>query len=176
MKKPTLLLPLLLLPLSSVLAADNPPSTPSQSPAAQQEELSPAAILAGEVKEIASSTTLSRKAQAKLITNAVRTAVGAVIEGIKNPADRLKAALELATAAAQSAPHFAATITRAITSIPALAAIDGALEQIQSAVSDGVAAADKPDIANPATNPPRPPATPEFGGPNNSETVVSPSH
>lgn len=173
--KSNLVLLFLLLQLSSGLAATNPISTQPDT-TEQKEELSPATILAGQVQEIASSTTLSRKDQARMITKAVRLAVMSATEGIKAPAERLKLAAQFATAAAKSAPHFAATITSAISEIPSIAEIDGASEQIAAAVSVGVESTEETAIANPAINPPRPPANPDFGGPNGGETIVSPSH
>ena len=171
--KQKLVLLLLLLPLSASLAtvsaAPNTPETKEQS-----EELSPAAILAAQVKDIAASDTLSREAQAKQISSAVRLSIIASTEGINSPEDRLKIAAELATAATKAAPHFAATITSAVADIPFIAKIDGALEQIQAAVSTAIESAEETSIANPAVNPPRP-ANPEFGGPNKGETIVSPA-
>jgi len=173
--KSNLALLLFLLPFTSGLAT--PASTPPQPATTEQNEaLSPVEILSAQIKEIASSDATSRKTQAKLITKAVRLAVVSAIEGIKDPAERLKVASELATAAAKAAPHFAATISSAISDIPSIAEIDGGAKQIASAISAGLESAEETAIANPVVNPPRPPANPEFGGPNNSETIVSPSH
>lgn len=173
--KTNLIFLIVLLPITSGFAATS--ATPDQPEnTGQTEEQNPAVILGEEVRNIADTTTISRKAQAKLITQAVRTAIISATEGIKDPAQRLKVASELATAATKAAPHFAATITSAISTIPSIAAIDGGLEQIQAAVSAGLESSEETSIANPASNPPRPPATPEFGGPNKSENIVSPSH
>ena len=170
-----LLLFLLVLPLTSGLAAPGGRAGESET-TAQSEEQSPASILADQIKEIASSDTTSRKTQAKLITNAVNFAITAATEGIKDPAERLRIASELAMAATKAAPHFAATIAKAASSVPSIAQIDGALDRIQESVNSGIEAGEEATIANPVANPPRPPANPEFGGPNQGETVVSPSH
>lgn len=170
-------IPLILfcLPLATTFAATKT-APPAPESVQGGDEQSPAAILAAQVEEIASATSMSRKSQAKLITDAVRLALTTATEGLKKPGDRLRVAAELATAAAKAAPHFAATITSAITSVPSIAGIEGALEKIQAAVSAGVEAGEDAGIANPVSNPPRPPSNPEFGGPNKGETVVSPSH
>ena len=166
----------LLLPLTTGFGAEAvDPHENHSNPSAQVSEETPATILAAQVKEIASSATTSRREKAKLIANAVRLAITTAMEGVKDPVARLRVALDLATAAAKAAPHFAVTITNAVSAIPALAGIEGALAQIQAAVRAGVEATTEADVANPSGNP-RPPANPDFGGPNRGETVVSPSH
>ncbi len=173
MKTKTALL-LMLLPMTAGIAANK--ATPASTEvSASTEELSPAAVLASQVGEIASTTSLSHKEQAKLIGKAVRVAVGAVIEGVKDPAERLNRAQDLAVAAAKAAPDFIAIIKNAITTLPAFSKVDGIGEQIDAAVAASVQTGDDTAIANPAVNPPRPPANPEFGGPNRGEVVVSPS-
>ena len=168
---------LVYLPVSAGLAAQDTNSLQNQSgPARQTEEtLTPEAVLAAQVSEIASSTTLSPKTQAKLIANAVRLAVLTATEGVTDPTRRLTLALELAAAAAKAAPHFADAITTAVSSIPSIAGINGALAQIKAAVLSGTQAADDP--AQAATGPVSPrAATPsEFGG-NNGDTKVSGAH
>ncbi len=168
--KPNLAVLLLLLPLGASLNAKD---TLSHQPEATElnEAQSPAAILAAQVQDIAASSTISRKSQAKLITNAIRRAITAATEGIKDPAQRLQIALELTTAAAKAAPHFAATITRAVTGLPALAKIEGALEQIQAAVKAGIETEQQIEIANPAVNARH--HEHEFDGPDKGERVVS---
>ena len=173
MKTKTALL-LMLLPMTSGIAANK--SAPTQTEvSASTEELSPAAILASQVGEIATTTSLSHKEQAKLIAKAVRVAVAAAIEGVKDPAERLNRAQDMAVAAAKAAPDFITTIKIAITSLPAFSKVDGVAEQIDAAVAASIQTSDDTAIANPAVNPPRPTANPEFGGPNRGEVVVSPS-
>jgi hypothetical protein len=168
----------LLLTLSAGLgASETAPNQRPSSASAQNVALTPVEILSGQLKEIASSTTLSRKSQAKMITNAVRVAITAATEGIKDPAERLRLALELTSAAAKAAPNFAATITSAVSNLPVLSGIEGTLTQIPAAVSAGIAAADEAaGAASPTGNSTRAPAKPEFGGPNKGEAIVSPSH
>jgi hypothetical protein len=148
----------------------NPPAAE-----AQAEKPTPASILAAQVSEIASSTDMSRKSQAKLITSTVRAAIIAAIEGIKNPEEKLQLALELAGVAAQAAPRFAETITQAVESIPAISRIEGAVAQVKAAVKAGVQAADEPETAIADNKSGRRPAKPEFGG-NNGDVRQSPSH
>ena len=174
--KPNLAILLLLLPISAeLLAKEAPPASNRHNTSEQSEADTPAAILAEQVKEIASSPTMSLKTQSKLITDAVQTAITAAIEGIKDPEERLNIALDLATVATKAAPEFAATITSAVSSIPSIAKIEGARDQIQSAVKAGLEARGEPDLANPATNPAHS-GEHEFGGPNRGEHIVSPSH
>ena len=173
--KTNLAILLLLLPLTAGLNAKDADPIPGRTNTNEHSESqSPASTLAAQVQEIAASSSLSRRSQAKLITKAVRDAINAATDGIKDPAERLQLALELATAAAKAAPHFAATITSAVTSLPSIAKIEGAGDQIQAAVKAGIDAAGGTEIANPAVNPPRP-GHHDFGGPNKGETVVSPS-
>jgi len=176
--KPTRILPFLFLPVFAQLSAAETPSGTGQTHGSSRfEEQSPAAILAAQIREIASSQNMSVKSQAKLLTNAVKVAVSAVIEGIKDPSERLKRALELTTAAAKAAPQFGATITSAVASIPAIGGQEGALGMIQAAVKAGIAAGDdaagskdRDDDAH------RSHGKHEFEGPDKDETVVSPSH
>ena len=163
--------------LSSTLAfsAQSAPAPASQPGAPEQAELTPQAILAAQVSEIASDTTMSRAAQEKLIASAVRLAIATAIEGIKDRAQALKIAVQLTTAAAKAAPRFGETIMLTASSIPALAGIDGALGQIQAAVLSGIKAtgSDGLNLAPPGGSPPAP--SPEFGG-NSGDVKVSPSH
>ena len=149
---------------------NNPPAAEDQA-----EKPTPASILSAQVSEIASTTNISRKSQSKLIANAVRLAVITATEGTKDPEEKLQLALELASAAAQAAPHFAETITQAVESIPAIARIEGAVAQVNAAVKAGVQAADEPETALADHKSGRPPEKPEFGG-NNGDAVVSPSY
>ena len=168
---------LVYLPVSAGLAAQDTNSLQNQSgPARQTEEtLTPEAVLAAQVSEIASSTTLSPKTQAKLIASAVRLAVLAATEAVADPAQRLTLALELATAAANAAPQFANAITTAVSSIPSIASINGALTQIKAAVQSGTQAAEEPAQVSTGPVSPRAPTPSEFGG-NTGDTVVSKSH
>ncbi len=152
-----------------VSSDQSPGSAPDQA-----EQPTPATILASQVGEIASSSSLSRKTKEERITSAVRLAVIAATADVKDPEQALTIALGLATAAAKAAPDFATVIRDAILSIPSIAAIDGALAQLQKAVLDGVtAAANERHEANAASSPPRPPPNPEFGG-STGQVVVSP--
>lgn len=173
--KPNFALLLLLLPLTSGLHANDTGHAQHQPGATEQHEAPTVAdTLATQVQEIASSSTLSRKSQAKLITNAVRLAITTATEGIKDPAERLKLALELTTVATKAAPQFAVTITSAVSGIPSIAKIEGALDGIKEAVKQGQEHGDEPDLANPSRNPRH--HEHEFDGPNKGEHVVSPSH
>ena len=172
--KTTFALFLLLLPFASGIAATKSGPAPSQT-STSGEEASPSMILTSQVAEIASTASLSHKEMAKLIAKAVRTAVGAVIDGIKDPTERLSLAGNLAAAAAKVAPDFSAIIIDAVSSLPAFAKVDGAAAQIEEAVKTSIETSDDTTIANPAVNPPKPSATPDFGGPNQGEVVVSPS-
>lgn len=164
---------LLLLPFASALAANKNAPAPVEA-SAQNEAPTPESVLASQVQDIVSSDR-SPKEQGKLISSAVRLAVSSAIEGKKKPAERLAAAMELAAAAAKAAPHFATTITSAVSSLPAFADLDGAAEQIQYAVSTSIESSGETEIANPAVNPARPAPKPEFGGSTRGETVVSPA-
>ena len=172
MKSKTLLC-LALLPITSAFAANKPASAPTEA-SAPSEELTPAAVLASQIHDIV-STDHSPKEQAKLITSAVRLAVSSTIEGKNKPSERLAIAMELASAAAKVAPQFAATITNAVSSLPAFADLDGAAEQIQYAVSNSIETSGETEVANPSVNPARPPANSQFNGPNQGEVVVSPA-
>lgn len=173
--KPTAAILLLFLSLTSGLQAKDESHAQNQHDSSEQHEATSVAdTLATQVQEIASSSTMSRKSQAKLITNAVRLAITTATEGIKDPAERLKLALELTTAATKAAPQFAATITGAVTGIPSIAKIEGAIDGIKEAVKQGQEHGDEPDLANPSRNPRH--HEHEFDGPNKGEHVVSPSH
>jgi hypothetical protein len=177
--KTKLALFLLLLPLIAGLDATAAAPAPSRPEATgQNAELTPTAILAAQVKEITSSANLSRKSQAKLIADAVRRAITAVTEGVKDPAERLKLALELATVAAKAAPSFAATITSTVSGTPTIASIEGVLDRVQAAVKTGIEAAKGAggEHDGPGAGSSRQSGNHEFDGPNKGDTVVSPSH
>ncbi len=173
--KPNLTLLLLLLPLTAGLRANDTGHAANQHVATEHNEAPTLAdTLATQVQDIATSSTMSRKSQARLITNAVRLAITTAIEGIKDPEARLKLALELTTAATSAAPQFAATITGAVSGIPAIARIEGALDQIKEAVKKGQEHGDEPDVANPSRDHGH--HEHEFDGPDKGEHVVSGSH
>lgn len=172
--KTTFVILLLLLPVTPGIGATKPAAAPSQT-STSGEEASPAMILASQVAEIASTPSLSHKEMTRLIAKAVRTAVSAVIEGIKDSTERLSLARNLAAAAAKAAPNFSDTIIDAVSNLPAFVKVDGAAAQIEEAVNTSIETSDDTTIANPAVNPPRPSAAPDFGGPNRGEVVVSPS-
>jgi len=158
-------------------AAETASASRPTSAVAQTAEQTAADTLAGQIQDIASSKTLSRKSQAKMIAQALRVAITAVTDGVKDPTERLRLAMELVSAAAKAAPKFAATITNAAASLPALAGIDGISVQIQAAVNSGIASAEEAAGAeNPTGNSEHKTARPEFGGPNKGEAIVSPSH
>jgi hypothetical protein len=135
----------------------------------------PAAALATQLSEIASSSAISHKTKARRIASAVRLAVMAATADVKDPGQALTIALGLATVAAKAAPDFAEAIRDAIDSIPSIASITGAWAQLQRAVIEGAneAGNDRQDV-NFASNPPRPPPNLDLGGSSGS-VVVSPS-
>ena len=172
--KPTTAILLLLLPLTSGLQAKDEGHALNRHGSSEQSEAPTAAdTLATQVKEIAASDTMSRKSQAKLITNAVRLAITTATEGIQDPTARLQLAMELTTAATAAAPQFAATITSAVTSIPSIAKIEGALDSIKDAVKKGQEHGEEPEVANPSRD--RGHREHEFDGPDKGEHIVSPS-
>lgn len=116
-------------------AANNPPASPEQT------VLTPEAALAAQVAEIAATTTLTRDVQESLISSAVRLAILTATEGVRDPAQVLKLALQLTTAAAKAAPRFSDTILKTAAALPTLASIPGGPNQIQAAVLDAVMAA-----------------------------------
>ncbi len=170
---------LLALPLATGLTAkDDSHTNRPHNTEEQGQAQSPAAILTAQVSEIASSPTMSAKSKTKLITNAVRLAITTATAEIKDQEKRLALALELTTAATKAAPQFATTISRAVSSLPAIASIKGAADEIDAAVKNAREASEEPDTANP-THEGRPHQgthhhTP-FNGPGGGEHVVSPS-
>jgi hypothetical protein len=148
---------LFLLPVAAAYAAD------------QTDQPAPAATFPAQVSEIANSPAMPLKEKAEQISNVVQIAVTGAIAGLKDPAEILQVALKLATVAATAAPPFTDAITRAISAIPSIAAIDGAADQIQAAVVD---AATKAAATAFLSHRPKAPKNPEFGG-NTADTVVS---
>ena len=173
MKTTTAIL-LLLLPMTAGLQAkDEGHAQNNQGSSEQNAAPTLADTLAAQVKEIASSESMSRKSQAKLITNAIRLAITTATEGIKDPSARLQLAMELTTAATTAAPQFAATITSAVSGIPSIAKIDGALDSIKDAVKKGQEQGEEPEVANPSRDHGH--REHEFDGPDKGEHIVSPS-
>jgi len=150
---------ILLIPFSTALRAASDPT--------------PEAVLSDQVKAIVDSRS-PYKAKEKAIASAVRFAVLAAIADAKDQANMLKIALRYVATAAQAVPGFADTIIEAVTSIPAIAAIDGAAEQIQSTVTVIAKEAMVPGTApgSPANS--KPPPSAEYGG-NIGDVIVSPS-
>ena len=101
----------------------------------------PSKVLADQVSDIAHASNLSPKEKDAEIQAAVHAAVVAAIADITNPEEILKISLELTTAAANSAPQYTQSIIGAISTVPAIADIKGALNTIQDAVVDTAAKA-----------------------------------
>ena len=141
---------------ASLRAGDVPPPESHPRETAKNEAPTPASLLAEQVRQIAATPDMSDKTKAKLIAKAVEVAVSNALAGVKDPADALRPARDLAAAAAKAAPRFAETITRA-----ALTSAGVPVAEFESAVhrSDS-------DHANPHA---------DFGG-NNGDHIVSPSH
>src|ERR1019366_2187592 len=81
----------------------------------------PYSTLSDQLKDIASTSSITRKSQEKLISSAVRLAVTTLTKGLNDPAKILKIATDLATVAGRSAPQFADEIGDAINGLPAIA-------------------------------------------------------
>ena len=158
---------------TAMWAEDAPPAAGT---APQDEASSPQAILATQVNEIASMSGLSRKEKEKRIADAVRLAITAATAGVSDPAQVLAIATSLATAAARGAPQFAQAIVASVGNIAVVTQIDGAFEQIRAAVLTAATSTDESGASvHFASNPPRPPLNPEFGG-GTTDVVVSGSH
>jgi len=134
----------------------------------------PESVLAKQVSEIASSTTLSRREKTRQIANAVRLAVIATTAGVQEADQMLKIAISLATAAAEAAPNFAEVILNTVLSIPSISGIAGAPTKLQAAVSAAAAAADHGGNGTSFTQQHQSQDR-EFGG-GLGDVVVSPSH
>lgn len=161
---------LLLLGVSTTLGAALPAGEPEAPSMAQ--ELSPAAILSAQVSEIAYSTSLPLEAKQARIKTALRKAVSGAIAGMSDPEQKIKIAAEFAVACVKAAPGFAATIADTVTSIPAIAKIDGAATLIRNSVEQTIDELNQVNVAVPAPVLPKAPAAPEFGG-STTDTVVS---
>jgi hypothetical protein len=140
---------ILLIPFATALRAAN--------------DLTPESVLSDQVKAIVDSRS-PYKAKEKAIA----------IADAKDQANTLKIALRYAATAAQAVPDFADTIIEAVISIPAIAAIDGAAEQIQSTVTLVAKQATVPGTPPGSPANAKPPPTAEYGG-NIGDVIVSPS-
>jgi hypothetical protein len=132
LRRPILLVMLACLTAVQLQAAPGRESPGSATTAtAAGEEL--AAQLGADVKEIATSTLISRAKKEKRISTAVRVAVVAATTYRKNPADALALAIELSETAAQAAPAFAEVVANAASFTPAISRMDGASAKIRTA-------------------------------------------
>jgi hypothetical protein len=131
--KTCLALLLILLPIATSHAADNDPPSEHHDKAAASKA---AKALADQISDITHSPTLTLKEKDDRISAAVRDAVNEAIANLTDPAEILKATEELTTAAAQAAPQFTHAILGGVSTIPAVTAISGAIDQIQTADVD----------------------------------------
>ena len=83
--KPNLAILLLLLPLTAGLNAKDNDQDHSEVKE-RNEAPTPYSTLADQLKDIASSPTMTHKSQAKLVSSAVRLAVSTVTKGVNDPA------------------------------------------------------------------------------------------
>jgi len=145
-------------------------------PTSQQNTPSPAATLVIQIKTITNSLALSAETKSKYITDAVQSAILTEIGDNKDPAQTLTVALELAAVATKAAPEFAKVIAVAISSLPAIASIEGAKGQVLATVEAAAKAARDVEVAYAAPGGSRP-TNPEFGGSNGPEVLtVSRAH
>jgi hypothetical protein len=131
--KTCLALLLILLPIATSFAAGNDSRSENH---AKTTAAKSAKALADQVSDIVHSPTLTLKEKDDRVSAAVRDAVSEAITHLTDPADILKATEELTTAAADSAPQFTHAILEGISTIPAVTAISGAIDQIKTAVVD----------------------------------------
>jgi hypothetical protein len=131
--KTCLALLLILLPIATSYAAENNPRSENHD---KNTETKSAKALADQISDIVHSPTLTLKEKDDQVAAAVRDAVSNAIANLTDPADILQATKELTTAAAQSAPQFTHAILEGISTIPAVTAISGAIDQIKTAVVD----------------------------------------
>ncbi len=177
LRAPALIFFLTFLSMNAGFADDNAASSGNvAAPEGQPDKPTPATALAAEVREIANFRMMSHSKKEKRIANAVRIAVvGAT--AYKDPAETLAIAAELAAAAAGAAPPFKDAIVHAVSFTPSVASIDGASGQIQAAVDDAMAKADKADQVAAGENP-APPAITEkaalSAGAENTPRVAAP--
>jgi hypothetical protein len=131
--KTYLALLLILLPVAASHAADKDTSAENHDQAAT---LDPAKALAEEIGGITNSSTLTLKEKDDQVAAAVQNTISEAIAHLTDPSEILKATLELATTAAKAAPQFTHAILEGISTIPAISAINGAIDQIKAAVVD----------------------------------------
>ena len=173
--KPNLAILLLLLPLTAGLNAKDNDQDHSEVKE-RNEAPTPYSTLADQLKDIASSPTMTHKSQAKLVSSAVRLAVSTVTKGVNDPAKILKIAMDLAAAAGRAAPQFADEICDAIDGSPAVTHIPGLANLIKDAVQHGQDQADDTDTAHPERNEHKKHGDDhDFGG-HCDDPKVSPSH
>jgi hypothetical protein len=122
---------LILLPVATSYAADNDNRSENREKTATAKS---AKALADQVGDIVHSSTLTLKEKDDQVSAAVRDAVSEAVANLTDPADILKATEALTTAAAKSAPQFTHAILAGISTIPAVTAISGALDQVKTAV------------------------------------------
>jgi DNA-binding NarL/FixJ family response regulator len=134
--KTCLALLLILLPIATSHAADNDPSSKC------------AKALAEQISHITNSPTLTLEEKDARVSTAVRTAVSGAIAKLTDPAEILKATEAQTTAAAQAAPDYTHAILAGVSTIPAITAISGATDQVQTA---NVAAAATSALVTPDT-------------------------
>jgi hypothetical protein len=161
------------LPFTSQVKAQAPTTNAGLDHFATQ---SPASVLASQVSDIALSPKLSQKEKAKYIANAVRIAITATTRDLKDSAQIVNIAIELATVATKAAPAFAQVISHTVSSLSAISSIEGAAGQIAAAVEAAALAATTVEIASPAASSPTP-TNQEFSGSNSPEVLtVSRAH
>jgi hypothetical protein len=131
--KTCLALLLILLPIATSYAADNDSRSENHDHTTAAKS---AKALADQVSDIVHSPTLTLKEKDDQVSAAVRDAVSEAVANLTDPADILKATEELTTAAAQSAPQFTHAILEGISTIPAVTAISGAMDEVKAAVVD----------------------------------------
>ncbi|HZP60498.1 MAG TPA: hypothetical protein VFB27_09265 [Opitutaceae bacterium] len=134
--------------LAANLQAAEDPSPNDQRPAAGAHKTLSAPALAAEVREIAGSATLSPKEKADQIAATVHDAITTAVGQLKNPEEILKTTLRFARLAAAAAPQFTAAIINGVSGIPAIAGMDGALAEIQTAVVDAATKATEADFSS----------------------------
>jgi hypothetical protein len=162
-------------------AAIEQESTESHATAVQpRDELTPANILAAQVREIAAAKDLSAQTKKQQIAKAIRLALLAATANLTNSNQSLQLVLELATQAAKAAPEFADAVLSAINDsvgqIPLLAGFGGLAAKVQDAVTAGVkaAAAESGEVHFESEHHEKERPEPEFGG-KDDDHVVSPS-
>jgi len=132
---------------ANIQAAEDPSSNDQRSAVGANKTIS-ARALAAEVGEIARSTKLSPREKADQIAAAVHDAITNAVGQLKNSEEILKTTLRFARLAAAAAPQFTAAIINGVSGIPAIAGMDGALAEIQTAVVDAATKATEADFSS----------------------------